>query len=388
MLSLLNTAFPENSNRKSTPPEKSDEYRVFQFPRNRIPVINGDTKDWDIVPESYWYTTKDLIAHLDEGNASVDPKDLDVRVRAGWVKGLNRLYILYEVYDDYWDFERDKTKQRINDIFELVIDGDLSGGPFINNPEVPLQGKALREPSYIPVFLNFAGVHAQNYHIFVPAKDTDFGLVWGAQPWIAQFPYANFAYSGSVEHGKSGSMVMECWITPFDHAPASGPSDAVVTQLRENAFIGLCWGILDYDYGEDKPKRSSIASDFAMVKDADYLRRFRLMPIEPELRKSIEADFTFTLIDPAAGKVQFHDRSYGKITKWQWDFGDGTTSEEQHPRHSYKEPGVRYVVKLTVTGASGKDTLIRYWEVHIPYISSNKEESHDGNLQTQHNRDL
>ena len=35
-----------------------------------------------------------------------DPKNLDVRVRVGWVKGLARLYFLYEASDDYWDFAR------------------------------------------------------------------------------------------------------------------------------------------------------------------------------------------------------------------------------------------------------------------------------------------
>ena len=27
-----------------------------------------------------------------------DPKELDVHVKVGWVKGLNRLYFLYEAY--------------------------------------------------------------------------------------------------------------------------------------------------------------------------------------------------------------------------------------------------------------------------------------------------
>ena len=56
-------------------------------------------------------------------NPAPDPKTLDVRVRVGWVKGLNRLYFLYEAYDNYWDFSRADLH---NDIFELVIDGDLS----------------------------------------------------------------------------------------------------------------------------------------------------------------------------------------------------------------------------------------------------------------------
>ena len=37
---------------------------------------------------------------------------------------------------------------------------------------------------------------------------------------------------------------------------------------------------------------------------------------------------------------------------WKWDFGDGTTSSEQDPTHTYSEPGL-YIVKLTVKDGRG-----------------------------------
>jgi hypothetical protein len=43
--------------------------------------------------------------HDDEHiHAQADPKDIDVDVKVGWVKGLNRLYFLYQPYDNDWDF--------------------------------------------------------------------------------------------------------------------------------------------------------------------------------------------------------------------------------------------------------------------------------------------
>ncbi len=38
----------------------------------------------------------------------------------------------------------------------------------------------------------------------------------------------------------------------------------------------------------------------------------------------------------------------GTISNWDWDFGDGATSTEQNPQHSYTTDGV-YNVSLTVT---------------------------------------
>lgn len=42
------------------------------------------------------------------------------------------------------------------------------------------------------------------------------------------------------------------------------------------------------------------------------------------------------------------------ITKWEWTFGDNTSSTEQNPRHTYSAPG-DYQVRLKVTTAAGTD---------------------------------
>src|SRR6476660_3725591 len=72
------------------------EFKIFQFPADKIPRIDGDPSDWDIVPESY-------VIGLDQladspGGKRPDPKSINVKVRVGWVKGLDRLYVLYEAW--------------------------------------------------------------------------------------------------------------------------------------------------------------------------------------------------------------------------------------------------------------------------------------------------
>jgi PKD repeat protein len=49
------------------------------------------------------------------------------------------------------------------------------------------------------------------------------------------------------------------------------------------------------------------------------------------------------------------------IQSWQWDFGDNTTSTQQHPQHNYSTFGT-YTVRLVVTSAgacNGSDTLTK-----------------------------
>ncbi|HDP35083.1 MAG TPA: PKD domain-containing protein [Candidatus Hydrogenedentes bacterium] len=57
--------------------------------------------------------------------------------------------------------------------------------------------------------------------------------------------------------------------------------------------------------------------------------------------------------------VQFTDLSGGgiyPIIDWEWDFGDGQNSFEQHPEHVFEQPGA-YTVTLTVSTAGDSRTV-------------------------------
>ena len=61
---------------------------------------------------------------------------------------------------------------------------------------------------------------------------------------------------------------------------------------------------------------------------------------------------------PAPLAVLFTDTSAGDPTAWFWTFGDGNTSSERNPVHTYRAPG-NYTVNLTVSTATGSATLSR-----------------------------
>ena len=54
------------------------------------------------------------------------------------------------------------------------------------------------------------------------------------------------------------------------------------------------------------------------------------------------------------GRVKFNNLSSDKALSYSWDFGDGTTSTEENPLHTYSQSGY-YDVVLTVHGQSGTD---------------------------------
>lgn len=65
------------------------------------------------------------------------------------------------------------------------------------------------------------------------------------------------------------------------------------------------------------------------------------------------ADFTYE--DRGNGTFLFRDASLQGPLEWRWDFGDGHTSAEQHPRYTFAEPG-DHTVCLTAANAAGSDT--------------------------------
>lgn len=84
-------------------------------------------------------------------------------------------------------------------------------------------------------------------------------------------------------------------------------------------------------------------------------------------------DVTVTCVNPTASfivqtnlsTVAFTDFSGPDITQWFWNFGDGTTSTEQNPVHTYTESGI-YTVCLVVTNDCGSAQYCEAVQIDCP----------------------
>jgi len=336
------------------------EFKIYQFAADAIPRIDGDPDDWRAVGEAYTIRT-DRLAADDGSGRRLAPGNLSISLKVGWVKGENRLYFLYEADDDYWDFADPGLR---NDILELVVDGDRSGGPLIARFHPERGSPAPGGLSDRDAWFDFQNIHAQNYHIFTPAKDKDWAMAWGPQAaWIKRLPWSNVAYRYAFKPGQAGHLVMEFWLTPFDYAAPEGPERSVPTRLGENDVIAMAFAVIDRDGpGEPKGQFWNLSPRHTMYGQASELCAFRLMPPESGAAPRTRADWSFVILDEAERRVAFHDDSAGPVTAWRWDFGDGETSTEQHPVHRYAKPG-KYVVILDVDGPGGHSRLSKVWDV-------------------------
>jgi hypothetical protein len=75
----------------------------------------------------------------------------------------------------------------------------------------------------------------------------------------------------------------------------------------------------------------------------------------------VKAYFTFKQVASPARTIQFTDASTGYVTDWSWNFGDGKTSVERNPLHTYSKAGT-YTVKQYVQTikCDGKTAWVSY----------------------------
>lgn len=90
----------------------------------------------------------------------------------------------------------------------------------------------------------------------------------------------------------------------------------------------------------------------------------------------VKADFDINVNDVCAGKpIQFINKSSLNALSYLWDFGDGTTSTDSLPIHTFSQEK-NYTIKLTVSNGNGcvntmtKNNFVRIKNIHVNFNAS------------------
>ncbi len=129
------------------------------------------------------------------------------------------------------------------------------------------------------------------------------------------------------------TIVVGTSLGDFDSA-GSGVNSTALTTVGGRASVFLFAGSV-----------SGTALISAQLESSVGQRTVRFM----EQIEEIEAAFSFQNSENDL-RVQFLDQSTGDPTEWLWDFGDGRTSSEQNPAHTFRSAG-DYAVVLTASKA-------------------------------------
>jgi len=146
------------------------------------------------------------------------------------------------------------------------------------------------------------------------------------------------------------------YVTAMDGTSMSAPLAAGVAALIWSKNPGWSTEQVTQILYENADEIDSLDcnSTYAGKLGAGRINAYQAVYAEPSFPPV--AEFTAT---PTSGDaplaVDFTDLSTGAISHCLWDFGDGETSVDQSPSHTYTNVGT-YTVSLTVSGSDGNDT--------------------------------
>ncbi|MBX7181738.1 MAG: PKD domain-containing protein [Bacteroidia bacterium] len=105
--------------------------------------------------------------------------------------------------------------------------------------------------------------------------------------------------------------------------------------------------------------QSQTISNLSIGFNQSVEQNISLQPIVPT------TDFVASPTSGCGGIIEFTDLS-GSASSWLWNFGDGQTSTEQNPTHSFTSSGT-YSVQLTTTNCVGSDseTKTNYLNIQV-----------------------
>jgi PKD repeat protein len=105
--------------------------------------------------------------------------------------------------------------------------------------------------------------------------------------------------------------------------------------------------------------------DTFQIADPPLYFKINTTPPPPPVDLALYPDFTASPREEIApAEISFTDISRGNPTIWAWDFGDGGTSTEQNPDHTYTNPGL-YQVTLSIESVNGMGLVAKTDYINI-----------------------
>ncbi|KUG08476.1 hypothetical protein ASU33_09945 [Solirubrum puertoriconensis] len=112
-----------------------------------------------------------------------------------------------------------------------------------------------------------------------------------------------------------------------------------------------------------------VGSNFGPCSDLQHGQTLDYSVIVQTNSQPPAAEFSSNYATTCSTTVRFTDESQNVPTSWLWNFGDGNTSTQQNPTHTYTKSGV-FDVSLTATNAFGAQTTTkrRYIVLTVPCV--------------------
>jgi serine protease len=156
------------------------------------------------------------------------------------------------------------------------------------------------------------------------------------------------------------------WLWDFgDGTTSIDPNPSHVYQEAYSYDVSLT--VTDPDGSDTETRDRYIKLFIPSIPNADFTREPISINAPMTVQFTDNSTCPATIVMRSNGTIymtSIESAPHGGITTWLWDFGDGQTSTEQNPTHTYQDAG-SYTVRLEVVGPGGKDTKTKKDYIHL-----------------------
>lgn len=177
-------------------------------------------------------------------------------------------------------------------------------------------------------------------------------------PYVGQTVTIEFATGDCALGGHYGYAYLDCFCSPLQITSDFCPGLTTTTLEAPLGFASYLWsnGATTSSITINNPVEGQVYScTLTSVTGCTVTLSAVLTP-------AVVAS-GFASVGSCMNNVEFSDNSTvvsgPAITSWFWDFGDGTTSTDQNPVHSFDEPGDHTVMLVVYSAADCPDTLVQ-----------------------------
>lgn len=232
-------------------------FGAWQWPSTHLPNLDGDISEWNVLPDELWIDIfQTEVAEGDIGR-EIDTANLNFRVAVGWNDELDRVYYVYDRFDDLWD--RDAGGFGCcgqDDSIEIFLDADHSADrhAFWTDDYEDAEERARNN-----------GRTNQTGHYRWPALEP-FGFYWfwlSSSTWHDKEPYSCCPTSFNLDgaHGTEANFQAEWYTVGWDDFDHNSPENSVLHDFVEGEIIGVGIQVVDNDLGPsaDDPRTAKWA---------------------------------------------------------------------------------------------------------------------------------
>jgi hypothetical protein len=264
-------------------------FGAWNWPTSHLPNLDGDISEWNVLPDELWLEINPDLFAVDDGSGKpVDTSDLWFRFAMGWNDELDRIYYVFDRFDNNWD--RDAGGVGCcgqDDSVEVGLDSDHSGDWFWQQ-----EGQSEEEQ------LRTRGRQAQTGHYRWPALEP-FGWYWfwmSTSDWHDEEPYSCCTDSFTLDgvHGSEATIQAEWYTVGWDDFNFAGPGESLQHDFVEGEIIGAGLQVVDNDNGtEEDPKtwKWVLGGQADIFGNASSFSDFILLPVDDaNLPSAVEND--------------------------------------------------------------------------------------------------